>query len=551
MKGGRRRSARFYRMRAAFWAVFALLLAIRLPSLVEPAGADQDLYAYVGQTVLRGGLPYLDAWDQKPPAIHYTYALMYAIWPHASVVPATDLLVAALTAWGLLVLGRRLIPGGWAGELAACALLVAGHPALTRLGGIRVRAQCEVFIALAMVTAFVVVARRPLGAASNAPGAIPGAPADPTAAPWRWSLAGALLGLAIAFKYNAAVYGLPLVALALQDGLAAGAVADALRHARRPLLRLAGGAASVVGLMLAWFAVHGGLPDLVAATIRYNLEYSGETYGGPAALVTYLVSFPIRHARIDALWFLGGFGSLVLAAQLWRRPSVAVWVTWVAAACLSIAINGSRGLPQYFVQAQPALALAFALACSSLGARFGRGACLVLSIVLAVGAWRVGNFPKVAEYFWHDWQYISGTLSFDEHLARFGARDSDDKYSALAVKELTEHLVVYTRPDDPVLVFGFSPGALVQASRASSTRFFWSRPVIVGFNASDPSYGSAGLLADLERRPPALVALQRRDWDDSADSATFFLGEPRLREWLEGRYHAVGELGNFLLWQPR
>ena len=33
-------------------------------------------------------------------------------------------------------------------------------------------------------------------------------------------------------------------------------------------------------------------------------------------------------------------------------------VVWVAAACLSIAINGSRGLPQYFVQANPALALA-------------------------------------------------------------------------------------------------------------------------------------------------------------------------------------------------
>jgi hypothetical protein len=556
-------------MRAAFWALFALLLLVRAPTLVEPAGADQDLYAYVGQAIGRGEVPYRDAWDQKPPAIHYTYAVMYALWPHPSVVPATDLLVATLTALGLLVLGRRLAPGSWAGEVAASALLIAGHPALTRLGGIRVRAQCEVFIALAMVLAFVLVARRP---AFTGRGDVPGRADEGAgrASTWRWWVSGALLGVAITYKYNAAVYLLPLAALALLEHeraptqrpgpipltTVAPTIIDTgltvlVRHARSALLGLCGGATAVVAVMLAWFAAHGALGDFVAATISYNLQYSGETYGGAVNALRYLLTFPVRHASIDALWFLGGFGCLVLLAASRRHWRVVVWVAWVGAACLSIAINGSRGLPQYFVQAQPALALAVGLALAWLWPALRLRGSLVVWTVLVVGTWRVGTFPKVAEYFWHDWRYLTGQITFTDHLARFGARDSDDKYSALAVRELADYLSEHTRAGEPVLVFGFSPGALVQSSRTSATRFFWSRPAIVGFNATDPAYATSGLLADLARRPPALVALQRRDWDDSADSATFFLGEPRLRAWLEGGYQAVGELGNFLLWRSR
>ena len=52
----------------------AALLLLRLPSLVQPMGADQSLYAYVGDRIRAGGLPYRDAWDQKPPAIHFLYA---------------------------------------------------------------------------------------------------------------------------------------------------------------------------------------------------------------------------------------------------------------------------------------------------------------------------------------------------------------------------------------------------------------------------------------------------------------------------------------------
>ena len=56
--------------------------------------------------------------------------------------------------------------------------------------------------------------------------------------------------------------------------------------------------------------------DLYQATIAYNVQYSGETYAGPLDMARYLVRFPIEHARVDALWFLGGLG---LPWSCWRQ----------------------------------------------------------------------------------------------------------------------------------------------------------------------------------------------------------------------------------------
>src|SRR6478752_6036094 len=79
--------------------VLAAALLLRAPAIVQPMGADQGLYAYAGQRILAGELPYRDAWDQKPPAIHYTYAVMRAVWPGDGAVGAADLLAAGLVAW--------------------------------------------------------------------------------------------------------------------------------------------------------------------------------------------------------------------------------------------------------------------------------------------------------------------------------------------------------------------------------------------------------------------------------------------------------------------
>ena len=154
-------------------------------------GADQGLYAYVGERILAGDLPYRDAWDQKPPAIHFTYAAdARACGTATRAVGGADLLAAAAVAWLLYRLGRGASDRQPEAGPRALLFLLLSNPAFTRLGGIRLRAQCETFIAVAVAGAFLLLRDR-AAARANA---------------WTAVGAGALFGLAFVFKYNAGIY---------------------------------------------------------------------------------------------------------------------------------------------------------------------------------------------------------------------------------------------------------------------------------------------------------------------------------------------------------
>lgn len=500
----------------------AALLLLRLPSLVQPMGADQGLYAYVGDRIGHGELAYRDAWDQKPPGIHYIYAALRAISATDIVVPAADLASAGVVAMLLWVLGTRL-GGPLAGALSAAIFLALSDPGFARYGGVRIRAQCETFIALAVTGALVLVTSR-----KSAP---------------RVFAAGVLLGMAFALKYNAGVFVVvAIAAAALTTGLT-----------WRDVAWLALGSIVVPGLLLVVFWRGGALNDLYQATIAYNLQYSGETYASGWDMLAYLLRFPIERAQLDGLWFAGGLGCIVLAAVARRRRVAWLPVAWVAAACLSIAINGSRNLPQYFLQAAPALGLAAGLGASIAFRPLSPALRAVVALLLAVAIWRVGPdpFPSLAQNLAHDTQYMMGRIDRRTHLARYGGARSGEKFSALDNVDLGAFLASRTRPDEPVFVFGFSPGSYAYAQRRSASRFFWSRPVIVRFNAGDPRYGVAGLADDLRRSPPAFVILQERDWaPDVPDSAGFFVAQPVLAAWLRDEYHQVQDaVEGFLTWE--
>ncbi len=526
--------------RASHWVfagLFVLLVLARLPSLAQPAGGDQGLYAYVGQRILAGELPYRDAWDQKPPAVHYAYAAMLAAWPDLRVVAAADLLLTAAAALLLLALGRGFGVRG-AGETAALLHLALANPIFSRVGGVRLRAQCEVFVALLVTLAMLLAwraARKRVDASRFR--------ADAGAA--LALAAGAAVGLAFLFKYNAGAYALP-VALAAWFGTERPGVPWRL------WAWMALGAAAPVAVMLGVFAWGGALADLYDATYAYNVFYSGETYRDAWHFLSYLVSFPVGHARVDSLWWLGGLGCATLVALSVSRRLYIVVPAWVAAACVSIAVNGSRGLPQYFVQAWPALSLAAGLVLALLWPRLSRIPRLVVVALLVTGVWRVTTIPKGIENTWYDAHAIAGRIPREAYLERFGRYQAGDKYSAIAVEQLAGYLRAHTAPEDRVLVFGFSPGALVEAHRRSASRFFWSRPVIVGFREGTPGYGVEGLIGELDRAHTALVVLQRHDWDpDGPDSFTWFTDQPRLSAWLDAGFTFETDLGPFAIWRRR
>jgi hypothetical protein len=512
-------------------AAIVVLLALRLPSLAQPAGGDQGLYGYSGQRILAGGVMYRDIWDQKPPALAFLYAGLWRLHPSQSVVPAADLVAAAAVAWALVVLGRLRYSSN-IGFGAAAAFLFLGDPYLQRLSGIYVRGQAEPFIALAIAASLVMLAHP---------------------ARRRSHLVGAGVALAVAFwlKYNAAAYGLPLAVAAAAWAPPSRAT---WRHVADDLGWMALGFVAVGTLVLGYFAANGALEDLRLATLDYNLRYSNETYDGISGLLRYLVTFPIVRARIEPLWFVGGLGTVLLLLRARGSASTLIVFSWVAAAIVSIAINGGRSLPNYFVQANPALALAASAGLATLvGA--SRWIRYAVAVLLLGALWRVGSdapvwglrlasIPGFVQNVRYDLGYIRGAMDRDTYLSRFRGQ----KHDALENEQLVRYVRRATTPADAIFVFGFSGGSVCWLSeRVSSSRFFWSRPVTTEFAADHPGYGSQGLLADLERRPPAILALQKEEWH----SLDFFMSRQPLRNWLEAGYTLDHETSMFSVWRRK
>lgn len=512
-------------------ALIILLLALRLPSIAQPAGGDQGLYGYAGQRMLASDVMYRDVWDQKPPAIAAVYAILWRAWPDEAVVPAADMAAAATVGCLLIVLGRRRYSAN-IGFGAAVLFLLLGDPYLQRLSGIYVRGQCEPFMALA-VTAGLVLLAHPVRRRAHLIGA------------------GVALALAFWLKYNALAYVLPI-------GVAAWAWSRHTDRDWRPAvadaLWVGFGFGVVTALVITYFAVNGALLDLRLATFDYNLGYANETYEGSATVLQYLATFPIARARVDMLWFIGGLGALLIAGRARADRSVLVILAWLLAAVLSIAINGSRSLPNYFVQANPALALAASAGLATLVTR-GRGVRYAVAALLLAALWRVGadtpvwglrlaSIPGLVENVRYDLDHVRGRRDRDEYLKRFRGQ----KHDAFENEQLVRYVREATAPADRIFVFGFSGGSVSwKSERASASRFYWSRPVIVEFVAEHPGYGTTGLLADLERGRPSIVALQNDEWR----SRDFFLATEHLRRWLESGYVMDRETPMFSVWRRR
>ena len=61
----------------AVWvAVIAtLIVVVAVWSLSPPVGRDSSAFAYVGEGILEGAVPYLDRWEHKGPVTYVIYAL--------------------------------------------------------------------------------------------------------------------------------------------------------------------------------------------------------------------------------------------------------------------------------------------------------------------------------------------------------------------------------------------------------------------------------------------------------------------------------------------
>lgn len=425
------------------WLALAVcaFVALRAPLLSLPLERDEGEYAYIAWRMQDGGVPYLDAFDQKPPGSFAAYWLAFTLFGRDAKTPRLLLhLWSAATAWLLFLLVQRL-----AGRLAAAGavLVFAALAADPRIGG--ATANTEAFLLLPLVAALLCAVRGWQDGGLAA-----------------WLAAGALCTVAVAFKQVAATNALYVCLLAW---VVPGPDGTVQRGGRA--LALAAGAVAVAVPLLGALAAAGALDAFVDATWLHNLAYTRRrTPAESLAALRYTLGE--QAPSFAAAWALAGLAVLRPGLAGRRRDGWLLAGWWVASAA-GVAV-GLQFRPHYFVQAVPALAALAGVGLAALArlaaARAPRaalagavlaGGLLVALPALANRAVLAADSPRAAA------RALWGLNPFPEalDLARYVARTS--------------------APDEAVFVIGSEPQIFFYAERPSATRYIFFYPLTGGY----------------------------------------------------------------------
>jgi len=488
-------------------------LALFWPLLFRHVGGDPSVYAYIGSCVADGYVPYRDAWDIKSPAIFFQYALPIWMFGRSDVaILASDWLIAVGCAFAIFFTAGRV--GGTAtGLFAGIAWLVAYHRFCTAGWFGQPETAAALLSTLVLLLA---IQPDPLDEVDSFVGGI-------------------LVGLLLCYK-------LPFVLIGL---LFVPRLHSAIRRKMGLPAAWPGvlGVALIVGLVAAYFALHGSLNHLVEGAVI-----------SPSLLTT--------HMTMPPLWQLQSLGNGLLTVAKWLpgiialacvgayrfphgRPSERKFV-WVALGLmLALVILQTRYFMYYWILVLPPLCILAGVGAAQVAnfirRRFNFEAVATLLLFVLMAA---ASFQK-AEFYWRS--YLVGVRKGDRHatLAEYPTNYGPIKRSfrASQLVGLGERLGRVTREGDTILSFDMDPALNFYSGRMQPSRFIYLWPLDApGFERFS---WKRQYSATIIRRRPAYILICRENRRPvyEKDGLATLRKFPTLRKWILETYSLSGRVG--------
>lgn len=432
--------------------LFAALAAVgRVAFYAAPASRDTGQYMYVGDVILDGGTPYLDAANNKGPANFVLWAFFRGICDGSPL--ALRLLLIAVTAVAALAVALYVAhyAGRAAGLLAGITLALLSSAA----GFEGYDPSISQFGIAPMVGAWAIATRRGRNS---------------------WLAAGALASLA--FLLNPAFgIAIPFVAWELwrQE--------PAERQARvRRIGIAAAGALAVAAPFAIWLGLAGALDDMVNQVFGQAERALGPGGSGPG--VGGLQSAPMGDAPLqflldlpDSLLWIAGLAGCAIAYRDRRlRHAAVASALWIGAAWLRVELANYE-FPNQYVPGLAGISAGIALGIASVWpAEPARRTALAI-LVLAAPLWTAVAVPQLQQL-------------------EIPADQRGNTYT----KPVVDFLESSTEPGSTLQVAGYDPQVYWLADRRSPTRFFDS------FGLSGRDDYVAERRRDLFADPPDAVA---------------------------------------------
>jgi len=388
---------------------------------------DEGEYAYIGQRILAGDIPYRDVYNQKTPFAFYAFAAA-----QATLGPALSDLHRFCTGYGLLTIGAvYALARSAAGPLGAAVAAASLAAILFDQAGIVHQASTEYFMLLWLAL-----------------GVLAWKKAADSAAPGWAAAAGALAGLACQTKQSGMALLLFFALDALWRRRSQGRAA--LGPAARELAWALAGFAALFAAVAAFFAAQGSLGAYVECAWLHIGGYVGERYRE-----SQLADRLLETGRIigwDAgFWAVGAFGLALSARRTGGAPS-GWWILGLAFVAAAI----FPGMPyrHYFLPLALPLVLGLAMLaqeCLGPGTRVRRAAFGLALLLPWLGPLANGlSLLRIGE------DAPPVFVRFLRPLDRAGV--------------VADAIAARTEPGEPILIVGSEPQIYYLANRPAATR---------------------------------------------------------------------------------
>ena len=274
------------------WGVIILILlgaiALRVHLLDIPLERDEGEYAYAGQLILHGFLPYTKVYNMKMPGIYGAYALLMVIFGQTPTGIHLGLMMLNLaTIIFLFLLGKQLLDRTTGVVAAASFAVLSVSPSVQG-----VLANAEHFVILPAVVAMFILLK-----------------AADSRRPLSLFFSGLLFGLAFLIKQHGAAF----IAFALVYLIHQGwrTQPPGLKPILTNILSFLGGAALLFTLTCLFFLAVGIFDKFWFWTFTYAKEYV--SLNSPIqGLGYFLIYFSSIVSSAPPLWVLAGWGVLAL-----------------------------------------------------------------------------------------------------------------------------------------------------------------------------------------------------------------------------------------------
>jgi len=528
----------------AFWldrgflAACAIGIAYLLVQILLFAyGRDQGIYAVVADTILRGGMPYRDAWDFKPPGIYLVFTVIRALLGPAQIsVRVVEVLGLGSVVWAFAILARRFF-GSWRAGVAGGALAVLVFAQLEFWH----TAQPETFGGMMIAWALVLATFEPDAA-------------DPHAQRKRiaaLAASGALYGFAALLKPplgGGAVVSAAFAAVrARRSGARLGAQA-------LPFLVIGASSVAIFGSCALWFALRGAWRDLHEALFVFTPHYTSLSWEDatiPGTMYLAIEEWLTHYSSANAA---GMLAAVTLAPLAEREREGILHVVGVALVQLvGVGIQG-KFFPYHYAAALMLGALIAGLGAYKLWLRavtkpyWGVAVYVALAILVLKG--RTATRDTSTDFIYRcmariDYLFSARTKEMRDDLDKKLYSVADVSFDA--DRRVADLLRSRLGPSDLAFIWGFEPMIYDLSGRRPASRYIYNVPQRVEWfrDRARPE-----LMRDLSAHPPRAIVVEHRDvfpivTGDSIDSADTLRTFPELQHFIWQKYDLGATVEDF------